>query len=278
MPEPERLFFVPTPRLGKCDDVRPERLSQAQNEWMELSREVLAEKRKAAERGWKPGSEIGEDHHFLRPFGGQYCPALQEIASIGWILKWPADGVLKNAGPRRWEVHVNETNTFYKYHGMSSFPEGGLADVLSVALGWIVVAPPGWSILIKNIPNHLSGWAHPVLFAEGVVRADQATVPLQVHAKIPPNAPEEIVIKRGAPMCVVMPFRREPRLEAVVMDDIASREETMRYADRDHETFANAPARYKELFVDDTNFSPLYPLLKARFERREAEKKKEESA
>lgn len=261
MADNNRIFFVPTPRLGAIADVKPEKLTQAQNEWMEHSHEVLEAKRKAAEKGWQPTSEISEDHHFLRPFGGKYCPALQEVASIGWLLKWPGDAVLKNTGPRTWEVHVNETNGFYKYHGMSSFPEGGMGDVLSIALGWIVVTPPGWSVLIKNIPNHLSGFKHPMLFAEGVVRSDQATVPLQVHALLPPNAPKEFVIKRGEPMCVVMPFRREEPLVASVMDDAETREEALKLATRDQETFANATGRYKELFIEDTNFSPLYPIL-----------------
>ena len=268
MADNNRIFFVPTPRLGAIADVKPEKLTQAQNEWMEHSREILDAKRKAAEKGWQPTSEISEDHHFLRPFGGQYCPALQEVATIGWLLKWPADAVLKNTGPRTWEVHVNETNGFYKYHGMSSFPEGGLGDVLSIALGWIVVTPPGWSILIKNIPNHLSGFKHPVLFAEGVVRSDQATVPLQVHALLPPNAPKEFVIKRGEPMCVVMPFRREEPLVATVMDDAETREEALKLAARDQETFANATGRYKELFIEDTNHSPLYPILVERAAKR----------
>ena len=257
----DRIFFIPTPRLGHVGDVRPERMTQAQNEWMEHSREILAAKREAAKRGQPVSSEITEDHHFLRPFGGQYCPALQEVATLGWVLKWPGDAVLKNTGPRAWEVHVNETNAFYKYHGMSSFPEAGIADVLSIALGWVVVTPPGWSILVKNLPNNLSGVRHPVLFAEGVIRSDQATVPIQVHALIPANAPKEIAIKRGSPMCVVMPFRREEPLPGVVVEDVDLRDEAIKLATRDQETFANASGRYRELFVDDVNHSPLYPRL-----------------
>lgn len=247
-----------------CDDVSPERLTQAQNEWMDISRDVLAKKRQAAEGGWQPTSEISDDHHFLHPFGAQHCPALQEVAQIGWVLKWPANAVLVNTGPRAWDLRVTEGNTFYKHHGMSSFPEAGYSDVISIALGWVAITPPGWSVLIKNLPNHLSGTKHPILFAEGVVRADQATIPLQVHAFIPSNAPREIVIKRGDPMCVLMPFQREPRLELAVMDDAESRDDVMIAAQRDQETFANAPGRYKALFVDETNHSPVYPRLLSR--------------
>ena len=271
-----RIFFVPSPRLGKTDDVRPERITQAQNEWMEVSREVLAAKRKAAERGWQPTSEITDDHHFLHPFGGQYCPALQEVNQIGYVMKWPANAVLQSKGPRQWDLHVSEANTFYKYHGMSSFPEAGQSDVISVALGWIVVTPPGWSILIKNLPNNLSGAKHGMTFAEGVVRTDQATIPLQVHVYIPPTAPKEITLTRGQPMCIVMPFRRE-RLEMTVLDDADTREEAVKLAERDHETFANAPGRYKELFVEETNLSPLYPKLVERAEANDAKKAKSEA-
>jgi hypothetical protein len=85
-----------------------------------------------------------------------------------------------------------------------------------------------------------------------------------VHALIPANSPKEFVIKRGDPMCVVMPFRRDEPLEAHVVTDEASRDEAMKLAQRDQETFANGTGRYKELFVEDTNFSPLYPALMQR--------------
>jgi hypothetical protein len=267
MPDkPPRMFLVPSPRLGLVDDVMPERLTAGLNEWITLSREVLAKKRAAAEKGWQPTSEISEDHNELRPFGAQYCPALQENNSMGYVLKWPASAVFKRTGPRAWEIHSADTNQFYKHHGMTSFPEAGESDVLSIGIGWIVVTPPGWSVLVKNIPNNLSGWKHGIQFAEGVIRTDQATIPIQVHAFVPPNAPAEITVTRGEPMCVVFPYRRD-RIDMAVMSDPASVADAVREAKLDHETFANAPGRYKALYIDDTNLSTLYPALEARFEK-----------
>jgi len=268
-----RMFMIPTPALGSVDDVAPERITSGMNEWITLSREVLQKKRAMAEAGrWKPGpfQELSEDHAFLRPFGAQFCPALQEVNSIGYVLKWPATATFKRMGPRAWQIRSPQEQPFYKYHGHSSFPEAGDADAISIALGWIVVTPPGWSILIKNIPNNLSGWTHGVTFAEGVIRADQATIPIQVHAFLPPSSPDEISVERGQPMCVVMPFRRE-RLELRVLDDEESIKDALWEAKVDHETFANAPGRYRALYVEDENPSALYPKLQERLEKALAE-------
>lgn len=261
---PLRMFLVPSPRLGVVDDVRPERLTAGMNEWITLSRDVLAKKRAAAAAGqWQPSSDISDDHNELRPFGAQFCPALQEMNTVGYVLKWPANAVFKRVGPRAWEIHAAPTDTFYKFHGMSSFPEAGDSDAVSIGLGWIVVTPPGWSTLIKNLPNNLSGFRHGIQFAEGVIRTDMATIPMQVHAFIPPTAPAEITVKRGDPMCLLFPFRRE-KIDAVVMDDPASIADAVRLAKLDHETFANAPGRYRALYVENETLSPLYPLFEER--------------
>lgn len=264
MSETLRLFLIPSPRLGVADDVRPERLTAGMNEWITLSRDVLAKKRAAVAAGTlKTSSELTEDHNELRPFGAQYCPALQEMNTVGYVLKWPASAVFKRTGPRAWEIHGAATQPFYKNHGMTSFPEAGQSDVLSIGLGWIVVTPPGWSTLIKNLPNNLSGHKHGIQFAEGVIRTDQATIPIQVHAFLPPNSPDTIEIQRGDPMAILFPFRRE-KLDVCVMDDAASIEDAVRLAKLDHETFANAPGRYRELYVEGNQPSELYPILDAR--------------
>lgn len=263
-----RMFFVPSPRLGVVDDVVPERLTAGMNDWIALSRDVLHAKRAAAARGaWRPTSDISEDHNEVHPFGAQYCPALQEMNVIGWVLKWPANGVLKRTAERSWEVHT-EAPQFYKHHLMSSFPEGGQSDAISISLGWMIVTPPGWSTLIKNLPNQFAG-RHAVQFAEGIVRTDQATVPLQVHAFLPSTAPNEITITRGQPMCVVMPFKRDP-IAATVMSDPESVADAVAEAKLDAETFANAPGRYRELYVEQGVLSTLYPKLLERASKKDA--------
>lgn len=275
---PQRVFLIPTSETTRVEEVRPERLTAGMNDWIKLSREILQKKRGAEAAGrWKPapGSEISEDHQELRPFGAQHCPALQEVNTFGWLLKWPATATFKHVGARAWEIRSPEPQRSYKYHGHSSFPEAGDADAISIGLGWIVITPPGWSTLIKNLPNNLSGRTHGINFAEGVVRTDQATIPLQVHAFIPPDAPREIEVKRGDPMCVLLPVLRE-KLDVVVMDDPATMEDARWLAQVDHETFANAPGRYRTLYMDDENPSALYPKLMERLEAREQKEREEE--
>lgn len=257
-----QMFLVPSKGLGLADDVRPERISSAYNDWIQVSREILAKKREAASKGmWLPTTEISEDHRFLRPFGGQYCPALQEISNIGYVLKWPQNAVVRREGPRAWSIETYGEEPMYKYHQHSSFPEAGIADVLSIALGWICVTPPGWSTMIKNIPNNLTEYKLGIQFAEGTIRTDQATIPIQAHAYVQPSAPDKIKIERGKPMCLVMPYRRDALIDIRILDSTEAREAAWHQAELDHNTFANAPGRYRELFIEDYVPSPLYPKL-----------------
>ena len=265
---PLEVFLIPSPQLGTISDVVPERITAGMNEWITLSKQVLAARRARPDVPVPPSVELTDDHHQLRPFGAQHCPALQEMNTVGWLLKWPANAVLKRAGAS-WEIKATN-NAFYGFHPMSSFPEAGQAQSFSVNLGWIAVTPPGWSTLIKNVPNNLSGWRQGMQFAEGIVRTDQATAPLQVHCFLEPTAPKEIVVNRGDPMCLLMPFKRET-LALAVMDDPESVADASRLASRDQATFGSGPGRYRALYVDDTNLSPLYPAL---VERRARLKKK----
>ena len=271
--KPLEVFLVPSPRLGQIADIAPERITAGLNDWITLSREVLAKRRAAAAQGKQttpPNTDITDDHNVLRPFGAQFCPALQDTNQIGFLLKWPANAILKRVGAKTWEIHA--THDFYKFHSMSSFSEGGEVEAISIDVGWMCVTPPGWSTLIKNVPNNLrarTGWE----FAEGVIRTDQATVPMQVHCFLQATAPKEIVITRGDPMCLLMPFRREA-LTLAIMNDPDSIADAVRYVERDQKTFANAPGRYRALYLDDENPSELYPKLAARREEhRKAEKK-----
>ncbi|HVO29420.1 MAG TPA: DUF6065 family protein [bacterium] len=271
--KPLDMFLIPSPRLGQIADVLPERLTSGQNEWITLSKEVLRKRREAAERGehkTPAATDISDDHHELRPFGAQFCPALVDSNSIGYLLKWPANAVFKRVGAKMWEIH--STSDFYRYHSMSSFSEGGEAEAVSVDVGWLMVTPPGWSVLIKNLPWNLSGWKNGIQMAEGVVRADQATVPLQVHTFLAPTAPKEVVITRGEPMCLIMPFRRES-LGLQVMTDPDSVNDAQRYAERDQNTFHNAPGRYRALYIEEENPSPLYPKLVTRRDAQRATEK-----
>ncbi len=266
MDEHPPVFLIPSPRLGSITDIAPERVSSAHNEWMSLSREVLTKKRDAHAKGsWQqpPGIEVGDDHTFLRPFGAQFCPALLDLSSIGWIMKWPADGVFERTGPRAWKIDSSDPAQFYKFHQMSSFPEIGESDAVSVEVGWIVLTPPGVSTLIKNVPNNLEGAKVGISVAEGIVRSDQAHIPIQLHALLLPNAPKRIEVKRGQPLALLMPYRRE-RFEMRVMNDQDVIDEAARAVKLDQETFANAPGRYKELFMEGTNHSELYAKLAER--------------
>lgn len=261
-----RFYLVPSTALGRIEDVLPERLTNPAGDWVAHSREILKKKRQAAARGqWKPTHPIGDDHAHFAAFGAESCPAMKEMDSAGWILKWPATAVLRQAAPKGWEVKPSTNYNFFHYSPHTTFPDAGEAEAIVVETGFTVVTPPGWSVLVKSLPNQFAASPKSLVFAEGVVRSDQATYPLKLHALIRGSKPE-IKIKRGDPMIAIFPFKRET-MEMAVMDDPALREEAERLAEADRAAFANAPGTYRKLYIDDTNHSSLYPRLDAAFRK-----------
>jgi hypothetical protein len=257
MGEPALVFLIPTPELGRTEDVQPEKLSAKDNAWIEHTREILLKKQRAAKAGAKPGGGgyIGEDNARVKPATADACPAMAELSSIGWLIKWPATAILRRITPKGWLLKPSTNYNFYGYNPLTSFPEQGEAEAISVETGWTVVTPPGWSVLIKNVPNNLAGAPAGLILAEGIVRSDVATIPLQTHAFIAPGAPPEITLKRGAPMAVLMPFRREA-VEIAVVEELAVIDETAKAASRAKEAFASAPGRYRAMYVDDASVEP----------------------
>ena len=129
-------------------------------------------------------------------------------------------------------------------------------------MGWTVITPPGWSVLVKNVPNQFLGSAAGLVLAEGTVRSDLATFPLATHAFVQPNAPKEITIKRGAPMAVLFPYRRE-ETELAIVDDVETVDAVAKRAAAEREAYGNAPGVYRRLYMgDELRPSELYPQLK----------------
>ena len=259
---PQLVFLVPSPTLGRVEDVFPERLSQKANDWIGHTQEILKKKRKAVLAGqWRTTTYIGEEHEKIKPITADHCPAMSELDSIGFVLKWPATALLRKVGPSGWQIKPSSAGNFnfYKYSPLTSFTEAGEAEAIAIETGWTVVTPPGWSVLFKNLPNSFG--AAGLSFAEGIVRSDQATIPLSVHAMITPADGEtEIKVKRGDPMAVVLAFKREP-VELAVVTDPSLVEEAAKAGERLTATFAAAGGTYRKLFVEGEQPTPLYPKL-----------------
>jgi hypothetical protein len=255
-----KVFLVPTVELGKTADVMPEKISRGAGDWVDHTRAVLERKRKAArERRWQPSQEIGEHQAHLAPATADHCPAMAELESIGLVLKWPVTAILRQATPSGWEVKPSSNFNFLRYSPRTSFPEAGEAEAIEIHTGWTVVTPPGWSVLVKSLPNDFAGPAKHLVIAEGIVRADSATIPLVVQAWLR-GAPKEIKIKRGDPLVAIFPFRREG-IEYGIADDKESVEEAARLSSLDRAAFENGAGVYKRLYVEAGDPSPLYPKL-----------------
>ena len=260
---PESVFLIPTPELGATADVYPERLRAEDNAWIAHTREILRKKQAAVRTGgYRPTTYLGEDHAKVKPHTADHCPAMAELSSIGYLLKWPATAIVRQISPKGWQIKPSTNYDFYAYHALSSFSESGEAEAISVEMGWTVITPPGWSVLVKNVPNQFLGSAAGLILAEGTVRSDQATFPLATHAFVQPNAPKEITIKRGAPMAVIFPYRRE-ETELAVVDDVETVDAVAKRAAAEREAFGNAPGVYRRLYMgDELQPSELYPQLK----------------
>lgn len=259
------IFFVPTPELGRTEDVHPERLKVSDNEWIAHTREILRKKQAAARSGYRAPNYIGEDHERVKPATADHCPAMSDLCDAGYLLKWPASAIVRQVAPKGWELKPSTNYNFFTYSPLTTFPEVGEAETILVQTGWTIVTPPGWSVLVKSVPNQLAGSAAGLVFAEGVVRTDMATVPLFSHAFVQAGAPKEIVLKRGQPMLAVFPFRREIT-DCVVIDDVAIVDEVAKRARADHDAFATGPGVYRRLTMgEEPRESDLYPRLVERW-------------
>ena len=261
----EPVCLIPSPELGSTADVYPERLRAEDNAWIAHTREILRKKQLAARTGgYRPTTYVGDDHEKVKPHTADHCPAMAELSSIGYLLKWPASAILRQVSPKGWQLKPSTNYDFYAYHPLSSFSESGEAEAISVEMGWTVLTPPGWSVLIKNVPNQFLGSAAGLVLAEGTVRSDQATFPLATHALMAPGAPKEITFKRGAPMAVIFPYRREAT-ELVVVDDVETVDAVAKRASAEREAFSNGPGVYRRLYMgDELKPSELYPQLVAK--------------
>ncbi len=250
-----RVFVVPSETLGRVEDVMPEKIGFSKNDWVTVTRDVLAKKKAAAAKGeFKPPHPFDETLH---PASAEACPAMGELESFGLLFKWPATAILREVQPKGWQIKPSANFNFFTYSGLTTFAEAGEAESILVDVGFTVVTPPGWSIIVKNAPNQLA--KQDLVFAEAIVRADQATFPLRVHAMIRTDK-KEIRIKRGDPMLAVFAFERNP-VDYEIVTDAKLVEECARLAQVDKTTFENAPGGYKRLYMDDDNPSPLYDKL-----------------
>jgi hypothetical protein len=254
------IYLIPTAALGHTADVRPERLSADDNHWIAHSREILR-KRRAAGAKADPSVYTAADHADVKPFGAEHCPVMRELTEAGILLKWPAAAILRRAGPAKWEIKNSTSDAFYFLYPQTSIPELGEVEALVVRTGWFAVTPPGCSVMIKAPPNDLKG--PPLVLAEGIVRTDRATVPLFTHAFLPKSGPDEIHLRRGDPMLVLFPFRRES-FEIEVVDDVAIVDEAERLAASARAASAVAPGSYERLHVEGGESSPLWEKLAAK--------------
>lgn len=272
---PQLVFLVPSPTLGRVEDVFPERLTQQTNDWIGHTREILKKKRKAVVAGqWRTTTYIGEEHEKIKPITADHCPAMQDLESVGFLLKWPASAMLKKVGAKGWQIKPSTAGNFnfYRYSPLTSFAEMGEAEAIQVETGWTVVTPPGWSVLFKNVPNAFGTTG--LTFAEGIVRSDQATIPLSTHAMITATGASEIRVKRGDPMAVVLAFKREP-VELAVVTDPKLVEETAKTAELVTASFQPAGGVYRKLFAEGGPPTPLYPKLLDAWKAEHAEPKKD---
>lgn len=260
------VHLVPSTSLGRIEDVMPEAVGESVNDWIELGRKLLDKKRTAARQGkWQPTHPVDESAAHLSPASAAACPAIAELASVALLLKWPVTAVLKQLGPKAWEINQHPKPTgapMYGYSPLTSFAEAGEAEAIRVETGWTIVTPPGWSVLFKNVPNNLHGSPRGITFAEGIVRTDQATIPLAAHAFLDARV-KEIKIKRGEPMAVVMPFRRE-EVDFAIDESPEARAEAERLAALDRTAFGTGAGVYRRLYMEAHDPSPLYPWLQER--------------
>jgi len=237
------VFLIPSPNWARSrtSSGDPERVTQ---HW-------IGSRERCSRRSARPprrarGSPSDDGHHGgaqLHPaVRASFCPALQELNSIGVVVKWPANASSSARRRACGRSHRGAARLLQVPHdeqlrrGRNRRSDQRRARVDRVHAARRLRAhqehPNNHGGAKKGSPSPKDG------------RTDQAAIPMQVHAFLSPNAPKRIEIKRGEPMAAHAVPPRE--FEIHVMNDadsVASARSTRRSTRRRSRTRPGATRR-----------------------------------
>lgn len=154
------------------------------------------------------------------------CPSFNEIYQDGFVILAPNDYILaydKDTEAWSWQTPIShnrgEYNTNYPDVDMHNndeminhIPTNEYKTVFKINLPIKVVTPKGYSVRVLPIPYSFNNDYEAVY---GILRADKFhEMNIQILYK---TNKKEILIKKGSPLCVYAPFKRE-KFTAEVVD------------------------------------------------------------
>ena len=147
------------------------------------------------------------------------CPSFPDYFSQGYILPMWADVKLKSQNKEfhwetplaktRWDVHSN--TQFLDYPNQPSFNGVEAQFVFKAICPWMIITPPGWSVLQLPLFYHFNQeWS----VLPGVIDTD-------IHHEINQQVlyhgdGKEIKIKFGEPFALYIPYKRSDKLKSEI--------------------------------------------------------------
>jgi hypothetical protein len=177
------------------------------------------------------------------------CPSFPDYFSQGYILPMWCDAKLKSNKDAwtwqtpiplfRWEVHGD--NQFLDYVNTSFNGVKG-QFVFKAVCPWRIITPPGWSVLQLPLFYHFNQeWS----VLPGIIDTDIHT---EINQQVLYHGDgKEIIIKRGEPFVLYIPFKRSNKIK-----------HTVKYqTEKNKKTFQKQSLNFLSKFIPSGNYREL---------------------
>lgn len=208
----KKIYFAVTDeRLLLAEDVHPEPMSSFAPKWY---RDIPGNVKTKSDFGFKLLNKARTV---------KTCPSFVDVFQEGYVIKAPMDYVFKvqENGDWMWKTSYFFHNEFteeiqVEIHEDEQYidhlpKESNIKKIFKMVLPLNIHVPKGYSIRQIPMPFYFNPDWHVTY---GVMRADRI---LQINLQLNfTSDKEEILIKKGEPLCVYIPFKREKFIYKVV--------------------------------------------------------------
>jgi len=149
--------------------------------------------------------DVGNEMH---PGTAKRCPAFVDYFSQGFVIKLWCDVAITIREDKSYSLFTPEDVFQFKNHGDEQFLDhipdrGGMSMVLKAVCPWKVMTPPGYSIM--QLPM-LYNYNADFTVLPGTIWTD---IHHDVNQQIAFHRTGDFFLKRGTPLALYIPFKRE---------------------------------------------------------------------
>lgn len=153
-------------------------------------------RKKALQEIKNMGAGLEQKQHTLR------CPAIREIAGLGYLITAPEDLTIMNKNGRLKAKGVHH-HIQEQLPWVADFPQAKMPFTVKLAMPWRVLAPPDVKFLIMQVPYPDS----PEFVALSGVY--EPRIDWQINIQGYMVTADDVIIKKGTPLAALIPLTQE---------------------------------------------------------------------